>query len=311
MSAAPPHASPKLELPVVDLAVWLDAATQGSPAAAAACETVAASLRETGILIVRDPRVSEADNDAFLDMVEAYFAQPDETLDADTRPELSYQVGRTPSHVELPRDHCARFKAAKAADRPVSLCPPEKDAKARFFWRIGSPPADTKFPQLNAAPVVPAGFPHWSDVMNGWGGKLLGAVGAVAEMAAVGFGLPADALTSRMVGAPHLLAPTASDLGRFGALGTVLAGVHYDLNALTIHGRSRYPGLYVWTRSGERRAVAIPPGCLLVQVRRAGRRRRNLRGGGAAHLSCAAAGPVLLATAAAARTVSEPRITLL
>lgn len=46
----------------------------------------------------------------------------------------------------------------------------------------------------------------------------------------------------------------------------VLAGFHYDLNALTIHGRSRYPGLYVWTRDGGKRTVKIPAGCLLVQA---------------------------------------------
>lgn len=256
-----------LDLPTIDLSVWLgDGADHSSETARAACAAVADSLRETGLAIIRDPRVSEADNDAFLDLLERYFEQPDEVLDKDTRPELFYQVGRTPPHVEKPRNHCERFKAYKDADKPQSVCPPEKDAKGRFFWRIGSQPADTKFPQLNADPVLPAGFPEWGDVMDGWGSKLLAAVHSVAEMAAVGYGLPPDTFTSMMTSAPHLLAPTASDLRRFGDLGTVLAGVHYDLNALTIHGRSRFPGLYVWTRTGERRAVKIPRGCLLVQA---------------------------------------------
>jgi len=55
-------------------------------------------------------------------------------------------------------------------------------------------------------------------------------------------------------------------LTTYGAIGTVLAGYHYDLNALTIHGKSRYPGLYVYTRDGERTSVKIPTGCLLVQA---------------------------------------------
>ncbi len=46
----------------------------------------------------------------------------------------------------------------------------------------------------------------------------------------------------------------------------VLAGFHYDLNFITIHGKSRYPGLFVWTRDGSKKAVKIPEGCLLVQV---------------------------------------------
>jgi hypothetical protein len=51
---------------------------------------------------------------------------------------------------------------------------------------------------------------------------------------------------------PHLLAPTGSDLHteQYGKLGTVLAGYHYDLNFLTIHGKSRFPGLNIWLRDG-------------------------------------------------------------
>ena len=57
-----------------------------------------------------------------------------------------------------------------------------------------------------------------------------------------------------------------SDLGKHSQLGTVFAGFHYDLNLLTIHGRSRYPGLYAWLREGRRIPVRIPEGCLLIQA---------------------------------------------
>jgi hypothetical protein len=60
--------------------------------------------------------------------------------------------------------------------------------------------------------------------MDGWGGKMLGAVQQVATAAAVGFGLEPDAITKLMAFGPHLLAPTGSDLSKHGALGTVLAG---------------------------------------------------------------------------------------
>ena len=61
----------------------------------------------------------------------------------------------------------------------------------------------------------------------------------------------------------------------------VFAGFHTDMNFLTIHGQSRYPGrepqspghetmlmiVNIWARnSGKRIAVKIPPGCLLVQA---------------------------------------------
>lgn len=67
---------------------------------------------------------------------------------------------------------------------------------------------------------------------------------------------------------PHLLAPTASDLVKYGQKDTILAGFHTDLNFLTIHGRSRYPGLNIWARNtGNRIPVKIPQGnYLLVQA---------------------------------------------
>lgn len=65
---------------------------------------------------------------------------------------------------------------------------------------------------------------------------------------------------------PHLLAPTGSDLSRYGQEGTVFAGYHYDLNFLTIHGKSRFPGLYIWLRNGQKVEVKVPVGCLLIQT---------------------------------------------
>lgn len=266
------------DLPVIDLAelLALPAGAPPTPSILAAAAAAADALHRFGLLIVRDPRASEAANDAFLDMMEAYFAQEEAAKLADVRADMYYQVGTTPSRVELPRDHCARMRAFVDADKPLSLCPPEKDPKWRFFWRVGAPPASSAFPQLNAAPVVPAAFPGWAASMDAWGAVLLGAARSVADLAALGFGLERDAFARLMEGGPHLLAPTASDFARFGAKDTVLAGYHYDLNFLTAHGRSRFPGLFVWTREGRRVAVKVPAGCLLVQ---AGAQLQHLTGG--------------------------------
>ena len=78
---------------------------------------------------------------------------------------------------------------------------------------------------------------------------------------------------------PHLLAPTASDLVKYNNKETILAGFHTDLNFLTIHGRSRYPGLHIWARNtGKRIPVKFPPTgrYLLVQ---AGKQLEHLSGG--------------------------------
>ena len=96
---------------------------------------------------------------------------------------------------------------------------------------------------------------------------MLAALDAVARGTAIGLGMGhPDAISSLLREGPHLLAPTGSDLRKHSRPGTVLAGCHADLNLLTVHGRGRLPGLFVWTRSGERVAVRVPAGCLLLQA---------------------------------------------
>ncbi|KAL3901718.1 MAG: hypothetical protein SGCHY_000396 [Lobulomycetales sp.] len=124
--------------------------------------------------------------------------------------------------------------------------------------------------------------------MNNWGTGLLNgiprpssfhacaAVSTLGEMLAIGFDLPKDTFTTMLKDGPHLLAPTASDLDKYGKVGTVLAGFHYDLNFITIHGKSRYPGLHIWSSEGEKLAAKIPNGCLLIQ---AGKQMEWLTGG--------------------------------
>jgi len=86
-----------------------------------------------------------------------------------------------------------------------------------------------------------------------------------AEMAAVGMGMEPSTFTDRMVGGPHLLAPTASDLKKYD-VGSNFAGFHYDLNFITIHGKSRYPGLFLWSRDMQKFSAVIPDGVLLLQA---------------------------------------------
>ncbi|KAL2326481.1 hypothetical protein Fmac_025539 [Flemingia macrophylla] len=157
-----------------------------------------------------------------------------------------------------------KLKAMPKENQPHTPVGP--DLKWRYFWRIGPRPSNTRFQELNAEPVIPEGFPEWKETMDSWGYKMIAAIEVVAEMAAIGFGLPKDAFTSLMKLGPHLLAPTGSDLQKYGQEGTVFAGYHYDLNFLTIHGRSRFPGLNIWLRNGQKVEVKVPVGCLLIQT---------------------------------------------
>ncbi|ORY71489.1 uncharacterized protein BCR38DRAFT_417019 [Pseudomassariella vexata] len=277
---------PGMDLPVVDLDVFLHN-ERDSPQVQAECKKAANAFITYGALVLHDSRVSEDDNTTFLDLLEDYFAQPEEELKKDERPELGYQIGVTLENTEKPKcavdEPCLQvIERLDPAERPLDIKAHAPDPKCRFFWRmVEEPPYQTKFPGLNAENITPEA-PHirsrWTPVMNQWGSSMKNAVADLAGMTAVGLGLPAEAFSNAGRYGPHLLAPTASDLRKYGKKDSILAGFHTDLNFLTIHGRSRYPGLHIWARNtGKRIAVKIPPGnYLLVQ---AGKQLEHLTGG--------------------------------
>ena len=252
-----------VDAPVIDVAAFLDSTESREEE----CKKVVESLHKYGILIFKDPRIEEKDNEEYLDMLEDYFEKRGDQFYEfnelkDAHPEIHYQVGITPELKEKARDHCARFAHYDEDNKPISECPPEFDAKWRFFWHIGDRPEGRKALYPN---VVPDDFPEWEDKMNKWGNMMIEACYTAAEMCAVGLGLPQETISGMMKLGPHLLAPTGSDLSKNG-LGTIFAGVHYDLNFLTIHGKWRYPGLYIWLRDGTKKSVRVPDGCLLLQA---------------------------------------------
>ncbi|KAI1076653.1 hypothetical protein F5B20DRAFT_593914 [Whalleya microplaca] len=279
-------AEPSMDLPIIDLDIFLSS-DPSSPEVQSECAKAASALITYGALILHDSRVNADDNEAFLDLLEDYFAQPASVLRADERPELNYQVGVTLENTEKPKcavdEPClAVIERLAPSERPLDIAGHQPDPKCRFFWRMGErPPYQTQFPGLNSPNVVPAidGIKErWTPIMETWGNAMKSAVSALAEMAAIGMGLPAATFSDAGRYGPHALAPTASDLRKYGAPSTILAGFHTDLNFLTIHGRSRYPGLHIWARnSGRRIAVSMPSGpYLLVQ---AGKQLEHLTGG--------------------------------
>ncbi|KAF9041737.1 Clavaminate synthase-like protein [Hymenopellis radicata] len=283
MSTAPPVS---MGLPIIDLDLFLSQ-SRDSPAVQTECKKAADALITYGALILRDSRVSEEDNITFLDLLEDYFAQPLEDLQKDERPELSYQVGATLENTEKPKcavdEPCLRIiERLEPSERPLDISAHSPDPKCRFFYKMSEkPPYETKYPSLNAPNVIPQAEhlkERWVPTMDKWGASMKRAVENLADMTSIGLGLHSD--TFRVAGkyGPHILAPTASDLRKYGEKDTILAGFHTDLNFLTIHGRSRYPGLHVWARNtGKRIPVKIPEGnYLLVQ---AGKQLEHLSGG--------------------------------
>ncbi|KAG6910527.1 hypothetical protein DXG01_009946 [Tephrocybe rancida] len=275
-----------MDLPVIDLDLFLSG-PRNSERVVNECKKAADALITYGALVLHDSRVSAADNSIFLDLLEDYFAQPIEDLKKDERPELSYQIGVTLENTEKPKcaadEPCLRIIAKlDPAERPLDITAHAPDPKCRFFWRMAEKaPYETQFPGLNATNIVPQAEglrARWTPIMEQWGTSMKSAVANLAEMTAVGLGLPAETFKDAGRYGPHLLAPTASDLVKYGEKDTILAGFHSDLNFLTIHGRSRYPGLHIWARNtGKRIAVKIPEGnYLLVQ---AGKQLEHITGG--------------------------------
>lgn len=275
-----------MDLPIIDLDVYLNNSPD-SPQVQAECQKAAQAFITYGALVLHDSRVSEEDNSTFLDILEDYFAQPEKDLRKDEKPELSYQIGVTLENTEKPKcavdEPCLDvIQRLDPSQRPLDIMAHSPDPKCRFFWRMSEPPPfKTEFPGLNASNIVPEA-PHikerWTPAMNTWGSSMKNAVSKLAEMTAVGLDLPATFFSDAGRYGPHLLAPTASDLVKYGEKDTILAGFHTDLNFFTIHGRSRYPGLHIWARNtGNRIAVKIPPGnYLLVQ---AGKQIEHITGG--------------------------------
>ncbi|PWA15671.1 2-oxoglutarate (2OG) and Fe(II)-dependent oxygenase superfamily protein [Artemisia annua] len=179
------------------------------------------------------------------------------------------EVGTKPGGIEIPRSlvdlEMQKKMRAMPKDRQP-IIPTGPDLRSQYMWRVGPRPSKTRFQELNSEPVIPEGFPEWKKIMDSWGFKLLSTVEAVAEMAAIGFDLPKDSFTNLMKLGPHLLGPTGSDLVSHGEKGAVFAGYHYDINFLTIHYKSRFPGLSIWLRNGEKVEVKVPDGCLLIQA---------------------------------------------
>ena len=127
---------------------------------------------------MHDSRVSEEDNNVFLDLVEDYFAQPLQELRKDERPEISYQVGVTLENTEKPK--CAVHQPCldiiahlDPAERPLDISGHHPDPKCRFFWKMGTPPPyETQYPALNAPniiPQAPAFKDTWQHTMEKWG----------------------------------------------------------------------------------------------------------------------------------------------
>lgn len=77
---------------MIDLSPYLKLKSESEGQLKELCSEVSRSLRETGALLVKDPRCTAEDNDRFLDMMEHYFDSSSDFKRLHERPHLHYQV---------------------------------------------------------------------------------------------------------------------------------------------------------------------------------------------------------------------------
>lgn len=253
------------EIPVIDASLCDSAAE---------CKRVAKALAKVGCFAFRGTSVDSI-TPKLTDMLVEYYRQPDQLKDHDVRPEYHHQVGRTPAYTETAQPRPDKLALLRPEYHPYVFSGP--DPKERFMAPAGPRPTTKEYQEFAAPPVIPNQFPEWTSLTDAWNEQAINVMMTVSRMAAVGFGLKdKEAFASLLQGGPHLFAPTGSNLLLHGAPGTVLAGWHDDLNFLSVHGKSNFPGLRIWKRNGETVWVKVPDGCMLVQ---AGQQFEYLTGG--------------------------------
>ena len=178
----------------------------------------------------------------------------------DIFPQHGYNVGLTPTHKEKARTQPDFIQKLHKEDLPYTPQPPPFDHKYRFMY----PLYESSQSEIDGDKYIPSDFPNFKEIMDDWSSLMMQAVNTVAQMAAIGFDIEQDFFKNKLKGGAHILAPTGSDLVR-NKEGDVFAGLHYDFNFLTIHGKSRFPGLFIWLSDGTKIPVKIPDGYLLLQ----------------------------------------------
>jgi isopenicillin N synthase-like dioxygenase len=218
-----------LSIPSIDASLLLS----NHPKKLEECRKAVEILHQTGVMILKDPRVDEKENDRFLDMMEKYYESRSKTFYAggkllESNPAAGYQTGILEELQERARNHEETIKQHFPNSRPVTPQPPPKDKKWRYMWRVGGK-AEVAGHRILPENRTPADFPEWEQRMDGFGRILMESCFTASEIIAVGLGVPQDTFRSKMEGGTQLLGPTGSDLNKYTQVGDVLAGFHYGI----------------------------------------------------------------------------------
>lgn len=221
------------------------------------------AFHDTGILLIKDPTIDMNKNEKFIELMEKYFYLPNEIKEQHVHKELHYQVGLTPEFIEMPRDHCEIIH--RLPKEHIAQKPKEKDPKQRWFHRLTPVDPNTEFPTITGKNVIPKELPEWENIINDLGNCFMKVFNKLLKYLAEELNLDENYFQDLCEQGNHMIAPTFSDLSKYNKENTILAGFHSDISFLTIHGKSKFSGLNIWTRDNERITVIVPDGYFLVQ----------------------------------------------
>lgn len=231
-----------LDLPVLDLSTWRDAASRHLFVAG-----LGDALERWGFVAITGHGIPADLLARSYATAADFFAQPDATKRASERPEIGRQRGYTGFGVE-------RAKDAAVAD-------------LKEFWQLGRtlpddhPMAGDHAIPANLHPATPAGFADTMDdlfrALDGFANELLAAI-------ALYLGLqPATLVGPVREGNSVLRVIHYPPIGEDAPEGAVRAAAHEDINLLTVLPASTAPGLELLDKSGTWRALQTPPDVMI------------------------------------------------
>ncbi|CAD8207667.1 unnamed protein product [Paramecium pentaurelia] len=221
-------------------------------------DEIHSQLKNYGYLLVKDKRIDWKANEEYFDLMEQYFQKRALQLEQsgkvdDCFPQYKYQIGLGYENIGKPNYDKESLKSM--IDQPILI---DRDPKWKYFWPYRYDG------QYNPPQWVPKDFPNFERIMNKWQISLLRTTELVLEILSLAFNEKQDFFYNNMNKATHLLSPIGCDLQKH-QINTRFSGYHYDLNFITVHTKSRFPGLFVWLPNGKRVELRIPEQTVLLQ----------------------------------------------
>lgn len=235
------------------------------------CHQLKHNLKEYGFLCMKNPYYDKQLHTNYTKIMQEYFEKRSEAYlhkgySHEIKPSINFQRGLTPHMYAKQQRNFEEFRNSikLKEDQPISPIFPEPDRCWRYLQWIKED--NISYPKDLPENLVITDIKNFNSICHEWGSRLVKTARLVAEMLEIAMGLETNTFNKLLDGGEHILSPTGTDLTILEE-NKVISQLHYDLNFLTIHGPSSYPGLYIWLNgeAPKKLSVIAPEGCFLIQ----------------------------------------------